>query len=206
MPCTTTQNTIGATINEISFKNASLKIFRLTAKSGTAIPSTIPSRSAKRTCTNSDVYSGFRAIGATVVIVAIERSLSIRDIQVANAQQIPRQKSRKSSNSGFRDDKATIFQAADRRSALACRVEYDGADDQHRRNILWDLVERSRVFHSKATLAATLCCRQAPASRQASGGGRGISAVECISLAVLSGEVVVFVAAPRDACSVTLNE
>ena len=74
MPCTTTQNTIGATIIEISFRKASLKIFRLTAKSGTAIPSTIPSSSAARTWTNSDVYSGFRATGAVVAMVVIERS------------------------------------------------------------------------------------------------------------------------------------
>ncbi len=43
MPCTTTQNTIGATIIEISFRNASLKILSPTAKSGAAIPSTMPS-------------------------------------------------------------------------------------------------------------------------------------------------------------------
>jgi hypothetical protein len=49
MPWTTTQNTIGATIIEISFRKASLKIFRLMANPGTAIPSTIPSRSAART-------------------------------------------------------------------------------------------------------------------------------------------------------------
>src|SRR5471032_3080266 len=71
MPCTTTQNTIGATIIEISFRKASLKILRLTAKSGTAIPSTIPSKSATRTWTNSDVYSGFRAAGAAVDMVDI---------------------------------------------------------------------------------------------------------------------------------------
>ncbi len=76
MPCTTTQNTIGATIIEISFRKASLKILRPIAKSGTAIPSTIPSKSAARTWTNSDVYSGFRAAVAAVVAMAvIERSL-----------------------------------------------------------------------------------------------------------------------------------
>ena len=49
MPWTTTQNTIGATIIEISFRKASLKILRLTAKSGVAMPSTIPSSSATST-------------------------------------------------------------------------------------------------------------------------------------------------------------
>ena len=34
MPCTTTQNTIGATIIEISFRKASLEIPRLIAKAG----------------------------------------------------------------------------------------------------------------------------------------------------------------------------
>src|SRR6201995_4662460 len=73
MPWTTTQNTVGATIMEISFKKASLKIFRLTAKSGTAMPSTIPSTSAARTWTNSEVYSGLRATGsAAVMVVDIE--------------------------------------------------------------------------------------------------------------------------------------
>ncbi|MGY4175178.1 hypothetical protein ACVIHH_000469 [Bradyrhizobium sp. USDA 4518] len=55
MPCTTTQNTIGATIIEISFRKASLKIFNPIAKSGAAMPMTMPSSSATSTCTNSDV-------------------------------------------------------------------------------------------------------------------------------------------------------
>ena len=55
MPCTTTQNTIGATIIEISFRKASLKILSPMAKSGAAIPSTMPSSSAASTWTKRDV-------------------------------------------------------------------------------------------------------------------------------------------------------
>src|SRR3979411_743506 len=84
MPCTTTQNTIGATIIEISFRKASLKIFRPMAKSGTAMPSTIPSRSATRTWTNSDVYSGFRATGSAADMVDIEHPQLVTDIAATN--------------------------------------------------------------------------------------------------------------------------
>jgi hypothetical protein len=84
MPCTTTQNTIGATIIEISFKKASLKILRLMAKSGTAMPSTIPSSSAARTWTNSDVYSGFRATGAAADMVDIGHPQLVPDIAATN--------------------------------------------------------------------------------------------------------------------------
>src|ERR1700704_1288013 len=89
MPCTTTQNTIGATIIEISFKKASLKIFRPMAKSGTAMPSTTPSSSATRTWTNSDVYSGFRAIGAAAEMVDIGRFPSVQDVCCRKKEQQP---------------------------------------------------------------------------------------------------------------------
>src|ERR1700733_12338668 len=69
MPCTTTQNTIGATIIEISFRKASLKIFSSTAKSGVATPRAIPSSKAARTCTKSDRYRGFRTLPTVVEMV-----------------------------------------------------------------------------------------------------------------------------------------
>src|SRR5882672_8006476 len=87
MPCTTTQNTIGATIIEISFRKASLKIFRLMAKSGTAMPSTIPSSNATRTWTNSDVYSGFRAIGTAAERVDIGRFPSVQGVSCPKKEQ-----------------------------------------------------------------------------------------------------------------------
>src|SRR4051812_45369739 len=87
MPCTTTQNTIGATIIEISFRKASLKIFSPMAKSGAAMPSTIPSSSATRTWTNSDEYSGFRAIGAAAEMVDIGRFLIGSGCQVPQKEQ-----------------------------------------------------------------------------------------------------------------------
>src|ERR1700716_1499054 len=98
MPCTTTQNTIGATIIEISFKKASLKIFRLMAKSGAAMPSTIPIRSATRTWTNSDVYSGFRAIGAAAEMVDIGRFPSVQGVQLPQKEQQPCQPAGQSVN------------------------------------------------------------------------------------------------------------
>jgi hypothetical protein len=55
MPCTTTQNTIGATIIEISLRNASLRIFRLIAKSGVSTPNAMPRSRAISTWTNSDL-------------------------------------------------------------------------------------------------------------------------------------------------------
>src|SRR3954447_14247813 len=98
MPCTTTQNTIGATIIEISFKKASLKIFRLMAKSGAATPSTIPSSSATRTWTNSEVYSGFRAIGAAAEMVDIGRFPLVQDLNCRKKEQQPCQPVRPSVN------------------------------------------------------------------------------------------------------------
>src|ERR1700683_2015627 len=55
MPCTTTQNTMGATIMEMSLRNASLRTFKLTAKPGTHTPNTMPKISPSSTCTNSDL-------------------------------------------------------------------------------------------------------------------------------------------------------
>ena len=55
MPCTTTQNTMGATIMEISLRKASLKNFSPTAKPGAAMPSTTPPIRAATTWMNNDL-------------------------------------------------------------------------------------------------------------------------------------------------------
>jgi hypothetical protein len=55
MPCTTTQNTIGATIMVMSLRNASLKNLSPVAKPGAAIPRMTPSTSPAITCRNRDL-------------------------------------------------------------------------------------------------------------------------------------------------------
>src|SRR5580704_1108136 len=69
MPCTTTQNTIGATIIVISLRKASLRIFSSTAKPGVATPSTMPRSSAASTWTNNDFHSAERPAGSGASVV-----------------------------------------------------------------------------------------------------------------------------------------
>src|SRR5271170_6405383 len=64
MPCTTTQNTIGATIIEISLRKASLRILSSIANPGANTPSTTPRTSAAATWLNSEVSGEARVIGA----------------------------------------------------------------------------------------------------------------------------------------------
>jgi hypothetical protein len=55
MPCTTTQNTIGAISILISLMKPSPSGFSFTANSGAAIPSSTPMMTASTTCPNSDL-------------------------------------------------------------------------------------------------------------------------------------------------------